>query len=129
MPTTSTTYLPFERAKRRVEAGDFSFEAIGALAVTHGEKLVRDHEALDRRLGAANDVRLGALTIPMSEALEHYRSLRHDPNRDDAMQSEIVALWNAIQAADKRSKGIPVPRLPFNPRTADAIARLVAKIA
>lgn len=43
------TYLPFERAKRQVEAGDFSFEAIGALTIAHGEKLIRDYDALDRR--------------------------------------------------------------------------------
>lgn len=43
----ATTYLPFESAKRRVEAGDFSFEALGALTVAHGEKLVRDMETAD----------------------------------------------------------------------------------
>jgi len=39
------TYLPFERAKRQVEAGDFSFEAIGALTIAHGEKLIREFAA------------------------------------------------------------------------------------
>lgn len=48
-------YLPFEAAKRRVEAGDFSFEAIGALAVTHGEKLIRDYDVLDRSALLTNE--------------------------------------------------------------------------
>lgn len=41
------TFLPYEAAKRRVEGGDYSFEAIGALTIAHGEKLIRDYDALD----------------------------------------------------------------------------------
>lgn len=41
----SATHLPFERAKARVEAGDFSFDAMAALTVAHSEKLVRDYDA------------------------------------------------------------------------------------
>lgn len=42
--TDDTPYLPFEAARRRVESGDFSFEAVGALCVAHGEKLLRDYQ-------------------------------------------------------------------------------------
>lgn len=37
----------YETAKARVEAGDLSFEAIGALTIAHGEKLVRESDAAD----------------------------------------------------------------------------------
>lgn len=39
MPTAPTTY---ETAQTRVEAGDLSFEAIGALTIAHGEKLAAE---------------------------------------------------------------------------------------
>ena len=74
------------------------------------------------------DVIFGEVTISMTDAIALYNSLRHDPERDDAMQSEIVALWNAIQRADKKAKGIPLTRLPFNPKTEAAVARLVARL-
>ena len=46
---------PYETAKARVESGDLSFEAIGALTIAHGEKLVADMERLDRSALLTNE--------------------------------------------------------------------------
>lgn len=49
MQDVLTAQSNFDAAMDRVESGDFSFEAVGALCVAHGEKLVSDSDALDRR--------------------------------------------------------------------------------
>jgi len=46
MPNAAQT---FEAAKARVESGDFSFEAMAAMVVSHTDKLVADMDRLDRR--------------------------------------------------------------------------------
>ena len=62
----------FETAKARVESGDFSFEAMGALCVAHGEKLVRDSDALDRRPSKLNALgEVGILAAEFTAAGRH----------------------------------------------------------
>lgn len=39
----------YAAAKARVEAGDFSFEAVAAMTIAHGRELVAASDALDRR--------------------------------------------------------------------------------
>ena len=46
---------PYETAKARVEAGDFSLDAIGALTIAHGEKLVADSQRLDHSALLTNE--------------------------------------------------------------------------
>jgi hypothetical protein len=72
-------------------------------------------------------IQIGQHTLSDAEAIALYNRLRHGP-LDDAVSSEVVALWNLIQAADKRSKGIPLTKLPFNPKTEAALERLVARL-
>ncbi len=38
----------YEAARRRVEAGDFSLDAVGAMAIAHGQELLAASDALDR---------------------------------------------------------------------------------
>lgn len=75
-------------------------------------------------------VQIGSATIPMSDALALYnaRSASWRATLSEHAHVESVAIWNAIQRADKLAKGIPVGNAISTPRLNAATARLEAEL-
>ena len=71
-------------------------------------------------------VPIGSAKLSLADALALYRERREALNPQTS--AEAVALWNAIQRADKIAKGISVGPPISTPGLVAAIARLEAEL-
>ena len=108
MTPYETAKARVDQAKARVEAGDVSFEAIAALTLAHGEKLVADSQRLDPTASPSNES-AEAYVLGPPPPVRCDQSCRRasgcHPQRDGDMPCESVARPRPLHAGRRQACG------------------------